>query len=321
MVPFWSLSSRAQQSKFDLGKDSICHLCGQPDSLDHRCTQCPARRSIYAQHPIVQRWPQISISKRLRLLPPLNPYWEDFKVQMNRMPDRSYRLPALGDGQECHLFTDGSSHGASQRMFQLSAWAVVNANTDSCIARGTLGGLGQSNDRAELRAVIAAIEYSIESGIHSTIWTDSTYVAEGTVRLLRDISDVPSGHYEEDWIELQGLLWHSEIDIKIQHIPGHAKWQNMDYDVANWAARWNDRADREANMAIRLHGADLCALHARLCEHHERELRELRALQDLHLAVLAHKGEDLEEEDADPGPCGNGDEEALDTIEARGVFS
>ena len=69
----------------------------------------------------------------------------------------------------------------------------------------------------------------------------------------------------------------------------------MDFD--NWAARWNDRADREANMAMKLHGEELLGLHRQLCAHHERELAELCALQELHLDILEKPVQNLDEDD------------------------
>ena len=61
---------------------------------------------------------------------------------------------------------------------------------------------------------------------------------------------------------------------------------HIDQDVHDWTARWNDRADREARFAQKLHGGALLALHRQLCEVHEREVSDLCALQELHVAVI-----------------------------------
>ena len=106
------------------------------------------------------------------------------------------------------------------------------------------------------------------------------------VRLLRDGDDLPDGHCVEDWIELQGLLCQCDVQLWIHHVPGHAHWVNHDADVDNWAARWNDRADREANMAMKMHGVELLRLHQQLWEHHEGELADICALQELHLDII-----------------------------------
>eukprot|EP00435_Cladocopium_sp_Y103_P027308 s203_g6.t1 len=253
-----------QHGRYDLGVTGKCQLCGLDDSLEHRCTACPARRRLYEKHPITQRWSEMPISKKLRLVPSVNPHWQIFKDKASQATDQVQReRPHFGD--TCHLFTDGSCFGSRHKLYQLSAWAVVNASTDQRVVKGTLGGLGQGNDRAELKAIIAAVEIAFEAPTETTIWTDSTFIAaEGTIRMLKDIEDVPGGHCENDWKELQGLLYHRQVHIFVRHVPGHANWSNFDDDFDNWAARWNDRVDREAKSAMRLHGTELLALHQRL---------------------------------------------------------
>ena len=194
------------------------------------------------------------------------PYWPRFKQMVAIKEDLWRRTCALPEPELCHLFTDGSCHGGRHRLYQLAAWAVVSATSDSCIASGALGGLGQDIDRAELRATIAAVQYAVDIQRDTVVWTDSTFAAEGLVRLLRDGDDLPGGHCAEDWIELQGLLCQCDVQIWVHHVPGHAHWVNQDADVDNWAARWNDRADREANMAMKMHGGELLRLHQQLWE-------------------------------------------------------
>ena len=225
------------------------------------------------------------------------------------------RTCALPEPELCHLFTDGSCHGGRHRLYQLAAWAVVSATSDSCIASGALGGLGQDIDRAELRATIAAVQYAVDIQRDTVVWTDSTFAAEGLVRLLRDGDDLPDGHCAEDWIELQGLLCQCDVQIWVHHVPGHAHWVNQDADVDNWAARWNDRADREANMAMKMHGGELLRLHQQLWEHHEGELSDVCALQALHLDII-EKPQQIQQDDGhlDTG----GDEGQYDLRVERG---
>ena len=151
-----------QHAKFDLNKTVRCAGCGGCDSITHRCTGCPARQAIYEKHgALLRKWEEMSVAKRLHLLPSENPFWSDFKLAAGQADDTSVRQAASSPVSGCHLFTDGSSWGARFRLYQLSAWAVVNACSDQCVAKGTLGGLGQGNDRAELKAVIAAVEYAL----------------------------------------------------------------------------------------------------------------------------------------------------------------
>eukprot|EP00435_Cladocopium_sp_Y103_P066709 s345_g29.t1 len=165
-----------------------------------------------------------------------------------------------------------------QRAYLLSSWAVVNATAD----------------RSELVNAMTGHKCELSLQLLNTRWRSRwrrpfgqyTYTAEGLLRLLQDGDDCPAGYCEEDWRELQGLVRQQHAPIHVQHIPGHARWSHTDQDADSWAAKWNDRADREANsMAMKLHGTELLRLQHRLCAHHEQEVRELRELQELHLAV------------------------------------
>ena len=204
----------------------------------------------------------------------------------------------VSEVQECHLFTDGSAHGSRHRLHQLEAWAVVDASIDQCVARGSLGGSGQGSDKAELRAIIAAVDYALDQSQTTYIWTDCSYVAEGTMRLLQDPEDVPDGKHHEDWLELQGLLCQCDKAIFLQHIPGHAHWDHADQDLDQWLARWNDRADREANMAMKLHAEELLHLHRLLLQHQDNEMGDLQQLQKLHIAVMHFQKTDDAHSDA-----------------------
>ena len=308
-----------QHAKYDLGKEISCELCGGRDSLEHRCTGCPAREDIYEKHRVIlEKWPTFSQAKRIHLLPPHNPHWSLFKELASQADDQWIRHPRRMEPSHCHLFSDGSCHGGRHRAYQLASWAVVSATADHCVASGALGGIGQDIDRAELRAVIAAVQYAMEGSCDATIWTDSTFAAEGLARMLNDSLDVPDGHCEEDWVELQGLLCHCEIHLRVQHVPGHARWTNHDMDVENWAARWNDRADREANMAMKLHGQALLRLHQRLWAHHEGELADVCALQELHLDIVekpkAARKEDEQDDEGGKVSLTGGSREGAPTV-------
>ena len=111
----------SQHAKYDLGKDTTCSLCHQPDSMEHRCTSCVARRAIYAEHQeILSRWQHFSNAKRIHLLPSSNPLWTPFKQMVGERTEVVHRLYQCGvppDGIS-HLFTDGSSHGGPAQIIQ-----------------------------------------------------------------------------------------------------------------------------------------------------------------------------------------------------------
>ena len=255
-----------QHAKYDLGRSKSCRLCGGEDSITHRCIECPAKSLLRErQQQAVQSWHIWPMSKKLHLVPSENPVWREFKMEMMKKQDCVQRRYPWNSEGYCHLFTDGSCMGGRIPSYAISAWAVVDVAADQWVSRGALGGLCHCADRAELRAIIAATEYSLTHDRPTTIWTDCAHVAEGLARLLNDITDLPTGTHEEDWIELQGLLPEKCGGLTVQHIPGHVPVCFYDQGVRDWAARWNDRADREACAAQSLHGLQVLGLHQRLC--------------------------------------------------------
>ena len=291
-------------AKYDFTKETACQLCGQEDSLEHRCRLCPMMTEVYSKHQrILNRWDELSEAKRLRLLPSANPHLETFRRHLSDREDHCVMSPLQHAHTHLHLFTDGSCYGGSIPEYALGAWAVISPQEDRCIAKGCLGGLSQSGDRAELKAAMAAVEISITADCPMTLWTDSTYAAEGILRLLRNPHDIPDISNHDYWLELQGLIIECRHEIQVQHVPGHSNVPAVDNDPGDWAARWNDRADREAQLAQRLH-ADAWRCYHQLWSHHERELQDLHDLQGLHLDVCAHfatKHQPEEDETEDRG--------------------
>ena len=272
-------------AKYDLTKDAKCPLCGQDDSLEHRCRECPQMHDIYAKYPnIMNKWNTYSTAKRQRLLPSANPWIEKFRHFLAANDDCQERLGILGTYTHLHLFTDGSCIGGNIPEFSLGSWAVISPQEDRCVAKGCLGGMNQSADRAELKAALVAVEMGIDAEVPFTLWTDSTYVADGMLRLLHNCMDIPDGSNEDYWIELQGLLLSRKFPIQVQHVPGHSSVEYLDNDCVAWGARWNDRADREAQMAQKMR-KDVYDCFQQLWKHHENELRDILELQLLHLDV------------------------------------
>ena len=288
--------------KYDLTKTNLCPLCQGQDSLEHRCTDCPAAHDLYLAHqPTLLRWPQWTKAQKLRLLPSANPHLAKFRRQLSTGQGVEKRKSCIVDVTHLHLFTDGSCIGGKIPDYSLGAYSVIQPEADDWLVKGALGGLCQGGDRAELRAIIAAVEIALTTELPCTIWTDSTYGGEGVRRLLIDPLDAPDSTNEEDWKELQGLLIQGRDRITIQHVPGHSTRADNDLDVGDWAARWNDRADREAQAAQRLHGPTMKTFEE-LWKHHEQVVRDLCALQSLHLDVLERftvtdEGEEEEHEE------------------------
>ena len=198
---------------------------------------------------------------------------------------RRWNAPVRARLSRADIFTDGSCLCPAQPDLSLGSWAVVCAQQDKWIARGTLAGVRQSVDRAELAALRCALDATLGYAGELTFWIDSSFVAEGFHRILLCIDDVPKDHGDGSWIEIQNLVKMHVGKLQIQHISSHRTCWQEEHPVDEWTAYWNDRVDREAVRAHVLRGRDFMALRDELCEGVHRTCRQLEALQALHLDI------------------------------------
>ena len=76
--------------------------------------------------------------------------WKRALLAIPDMTREFWSAPASGRN---HVFTDGSAEQMKVG-YNLAAWGCVNATTEEPISAGPLPGLSQTNDRAELTAVL-----------------------------------------------------------------------------------------------------------------------------------------------------------------------
>ena len=246
-----SFFTGVQRRKYDNLSDGKCVLCGADDDIEHRCLHCPGLAGIRAGYPdIEQLWASSPTCMRERLLPPRNGLYQQVKHQLFSLPITADCSEVTADvGQEVHLFTDGSCSTERLPSLRLASWSVVSATHSRVVAFGPLHGLPQTINRAELTAVISAAEWLGACRASGVIYTDSAYVAKGAWRLLHDRADLPKSN---------GDLWKLlslAVDampagsLGIRHVSGHLDANSCDDPIDEWAARWNDEADKAAKFA------------------------------------------------------------------------
>ena len=279
----------SHHAKFDLTVSGNCKLCGEPDTIEHRCTQCRHLQHIYAHHlPILNQWSRLPVPHRQHLLPDRNPWVSPFRTALT-LPypyQTPCKLPWIPQDQ-IHLFVDGSCLRPDLPEFALASWAVVSATHDLTVIEGVVSDGRQSSDRAELLGLIRAVEIAQGWDKDVTIWTDSAFAGGGLARLLQDPDDIPdlNDAYESEWLRLRDAVTSFPRCLRVQHVPGHGKVQAQYMDVSEWASYWNHRADRAAAQAFQLHPAELRRIWHQLLAHHERQVLLQQQLQNLHWAV------------------------------------
>ncbi|KAL2269309.1 hypothetical protein VTJ83DRAFT_1493 [Remersonia thermophila] len=157
----------------------------------------------------------------------------------------------------CIIYTDGSCVGNGQENPR-AGWAFWHgsANTRSrrrLVVSGRLeehGPFGdksaQTSNRAELRAVIAALRFrnGPAEGFHTTvIATDSDYVVKGATKWVKK-------WLRNDWTT-RGNYWVKNIDLWEALLGEVERWEDRGMEVQFWKIprEWNTVADEAAREA------------------------------------------------------------------------
>lgn len=117
--------------RYDLTQAGKCkQLCGQLDSTEHRCRECPARQHVYHKHAgILQRWDDMTKSMKCRLLPSRNPFEAEFKRLLFQATDTKIGLRHLQPRGHLDVFTDGSCRDPQLPWASMGAWAIIQVHT------------------------------------------------------------------------------------------------------------------------------------------------------------------------------------------------
>lgn len=158
---------------------------------------------------------------------------------------------------EVHLFTDGSCFNQNMPDARFAGWAVVRASIesihdfeDSCIAdSGPLPGLLQSAVRAEIFAVLRALQIAQQHEAPIFIWTDCDAVVKRFRRLLAGQIVKTNSLHADLWLEIQQCLRDRGGPTYITHVSAHQSVDHASNFFAEWCFRHNSLADKQANHA------------------------------------------------------------------------
>ncbi|CAK9009047.1 LINE-1 retrotransposable element ORF2 protein [Durusdinium trenchii] len=306
--------------KFDLTKTSRCDLCGQMDSMEHLCLECPRLAAARAPHSaIIARWPDLPRSLTHHLLPSRLVHWPQVKKALISLEDFSgcFMLHRFEE-EHVDLFSDGSCLHPTDPARSLGAWSLISATHQLCLASGPLHGLLQTTNRSELMAAWAAVRWATAWARAVTLWTDSAYVAAGFHRLRQDRFDVPDGSNQDLWRQIaQALTTYSNVSFMVCHTPGHMSTQQDD-EVTSWLAHWNAIADRQAATAQEQRPLHFRRLWRQYVEELELQRKDVVLLQSLHLDLARLRYELRGSGASDVGPEYEPEEEVSASLEEQG---
>ena len=178
--------------------------------------------------------------------------WNSYFSQLHvREGDQLKRSGAL------HIFTDGSCHNQQNQLLRFASWAVILASPDSLhdyhgsevLARGPLPGLLQSAVRAEIYAVLCALQMVAEHKGAVTLWTDCDAVVKKFRRLLAGHEVSPNSAHGDLWQAISACLAVRTYSIEITKVAAHQDVTHAATALEEWCFRYNHLADKHAVQA------------------------------------------------------------------------
>eukprot|EP00438_Fugacium_kawagutii_P033866 Skav201111 [mRNA] locus=scaffold185:91068:95178:+ [translate_table: standard] len=216
--------------------DSSCKYCGCEDSRYHRFWQCDAFREARAA------------------------------VSGCRV------LQSQQDGW-CDVFTDGSCFHSSDVQKRVAGFAITQCGpsrtVDSAIlvGSGVLPGLLQSAFRAELLAILLAMELAVRDGVRLRLWTDCLSAVHRIHSLQklakkRGVNSAHSDLWRRVWSAMRKL---GDDRFLITHVPAHRTGPQLDA-FEEWTASHNNAVDHAAQCANLHRGTWFAAFYSGHCE-------------------------------------------------------
>ena len=163
-------------------------------------------------------------------------------------------IPVPDFGMDVHVFTDGSCLNQAHPNCRLASWSVVLAGFDTTaghvVDSGPLPGLMQSSYRAEIFAVIRALQaMRMQTGrVH--IWSDCQAVVTRVRRLLRGGEPKPNSAHSDLWkLVFESIRDLSPGQIEITKVAAHQQVGEATSPLEEWCFIHNSSADQAAALA------------------------------------------------------------------------
>ena len=306
------------KSRFDSTKQALCRCCQVPDTQLHWLS-CPRYVDLRQEHPELASW-EHTLPRHMTetLLASRSKWIVQWKEMLLSIPVHVEYECAPTDDYQC-LFVDGSCINVGTTGKSLAAWAVTNATTGKQIAASALAGLTQTIGRAELYAIVVAVQWCLAYRVTAGIWSDSKHVVDRILRFQQDGQRCDSSSPNHD-------LWHCLFDaldlmdegqISLYWIPSHLDEVQCDTEYSEWVACWNNAVDHQAVLANRCRSPEVMRLLADIEQEHGQQAHFLRTLREFFLKVATHQAQ----ADDPPNPVIEVDDADWEVLMPRGTFS
>eukprot|EP00435_Cladocopium_sp_Y103_P060150 s1104_g21.t3 len=285
-----------QHAKYDRTKQPICQCCMLPDTQKH-WLRCPRFAAHRVDCPELLSWvDDLPDCATLHLLAPRSPFALPLKHYFEKLADTSRDFNSEPRrGVINHVFTDGSHFQGVVKCLDRSAWSVVNSTTGCNISHGHVPGILQTIGRAELWALISAVEWSIAFQVSVVIWTDSASTCRKATAALRGHLQATVGENHDLWMRLDHLLTQTNQEqVEFRWTPSHIDTALCENPQEEFLASWNDAADAQAVQTNRQRGLAFEQLRHQAETFYKDWTHKLRTLRDFYLHVAQTKEEQPE---------------------------
>ena len=247
-----------------LAESPICQFClAAEETADHLFWECPAWQTIRTESEglprkeIVDRWPPCTRQCGI--------FMEDSRLQeeQDKLVGEEQRLQQLLEAQPGPFdasaarriaWTDGACTNNQDARLRRGGCGVFFGPADASNVSAILPGVSQSNNRAELLAVIMAL---LRCSSELEVRTDSNYVVNGVLSWQQRRAHGCSDN-SDLWSKLTQILHTRPLHaLAIVWVKGHANESHIERGITTWEDKvGNDAADALATSAAALHSID-----------------------------------------------------------------
>ena len=235
----------------------ICPYCECTDSRFHRFWICSRFEHIRAEVPqhvfnAATHLPEALTCCGWALAPTTQQAWNQYFVNLHPTPVTP--VAAVGT---LHVFTDGSCFEQHCPQSRFAGWSVIQADTSAVhdftgsliLDSGVLPGLLQSAGRAEVFAVLRALQISRSHAGEVMLWSDCDAVVKRLRKLLNGGVVKCGSSHSDLWEDIHGCLQDRRGPTRITRVAAHQN-EHAAIDVfTEWCFRHNELADRQAVQA------------------------------------------------------------------------
>ena len=235
----------------------VCPFCMCSDSRYHRfweCVQFDSLRAHICPETLasLRDLPETLTCSGWSLQPSTAWEWDSYFAQLLPPP-----LPHVSFQGDVHLFTDGSCHDQHVAAKRFAGWSVVEASCEGVhdfsgsriVDSGVLPGLLQSAVRAEIFAILRALELVQSHNGKVYLWTDCDSVVKKVRRIIAGGHINVNGLHADLWARIRNCIVSRSGPTVITRVAAHQSTDDAPNVFAEWCFRNNGLADRQAVRA------------------------------------------------------------------------